>query len=164
MKLTFTDTEIKTIITLYTKDGLNTTEIGVKLGISKTPINRILKDNGVLRKGKSNGVKIILTPEQGSLIKEMYLREYMSCDERVGASSPYVTSGIPWIQPIPEKEGAPVAPVNRIGKHTIPVVSAERANKDKYWLVSETPSRLIDRKSTRLNSSHEIPSRMPSSA
>lgn len=81
MKITFTDIEIKTIIELYTKDGLNTTKIGVKLGISKTPISRVLKDNGLLRKGNSDGVKIILSLEQQERIKELYLKENKNCDE-----------------------------------------------------------------------------------
>lgn len=66
---------------LYTTDGLNTTEVAMLLGVSKTPILRVLKNKNLLRAGKSNGVKITLTPEQERLIKEMYLREYMSCDE-----------------------------------------------------------------------------------
>ena len=37
-------------------------------------------------------------------------------------------------------------------------------NLDEIWVVSRRAERLKDRKSTRLNSSHEIPSRMPSSA
>jgi predicted DNA-binding protein YlxM (UPF0122 family) len=81
MRLSFTDIEIKTIIDLYTKDGLNTTKIGVKLGISKIPISRVLRDNGLLRKGNSNGLKILLTNEQENTIKKLYLKEYKSCEE-----------------------------------------------------------------------------------
>jgi transposase len=93
MKLTFTDNEIKTIIDLYTKDGLNTTKIGFKLGISKTPISRGLKDNGLLRKGNSNGVKISLTHEQEDKIKDMYLNGYNSSEKiakEVGLSKSYI--------------------------------------------------------------------------
>jgi DNA-directed RNA polymerase specialized sigma subunit len=50
MTINFTNVETQTIISLYTKDCLNTTEIGVKFGVSKTPISRILKDNGLLKK------------------------------------------------------------------------------------------------------------------
>ena len=81
MKKEFTNTEIDKIVQLYCVEGLNTTEVAIRLGVSKTPILRVLKDKGLLRVGKSNGVKIILTTEQEMLIKEMYLREYMSCDE-----------------------------------------------------------------------------------
>jgi predicted DNA-binding protein YlxM (UPF0122 family) len=93
MKLTFTDIEIKTIIDLYTKDGLNTTKIGVKLGISKTPIYRVLKDNGLLRKGSSNGVKISLTNEQEITIKNLYLKEYYSIleiSEKTGLTTSFI--------------------------------------------------------------------------
>lgn len=92
MKITFTDIEIKTIIDLYT-NGLNTSKIGVKLGISKTPISRVLKDNGLLRKGNSNGVKILLTNEQENIIKNLYLKEYKSCEEiaqEVGLTKSFV--------------------------------------------------------------------------
>lgn len=81
MKKEFSNIEIEKIIKLYTIDGLNANQIGVLLGVSKTPILRVLKNNKVLRVGKSNGVKIILTTEQENLIKEMYLQEYKTCDE-----------------------------------------------------------------------------------
>jgi transposase len=81
MTINFTNVETQTIISLYTKDCLNTTEIGVKFGVSKTPISRILKDNGLLKKGNSNGVKILLSNEQENEIKELYLKKYKSCDE-----------------------------------------------------------------------------------
>lgn len=71
--MTFTDTEIKTIIKLYTKDNLNTREIGDKFSVSNTPIKRILKRFGVLRKGNSNGIKILLTTNQENKIKDLYL-------------------------------------------------------------------------------------------
>jgi uncharacterized protein YjcR len=44
-------------------------------------LNYTLKDKNLLRVGKSNGVKIILTLKQEILIKEMYLQGYNSCDE-----------------------------------------------------------------------------------
>lgn len=93
MKLTFTDTEINMIIEIYNNDKLNTREIGVKLGISNTPIKRILKSHGMLRKGNSNGVKIILTSEQEVKIKELYLKDYKSCNE-IGQEMGLTTSFI----------------------------------------------------------------------
>lgn len=84
MKINFTHIEITEIIKLYTKDNLNTREIGVKFGISNTPIIRLLKKAGLLKMGKSNGVKILLTSEQETKIKELYLNLYKSCDE-IGA-------------------------------------------------------------------------------
>lgn len=81
MKTQFTNTEINKIIELYCVEGLNTSEVAINLGVSKTPIIRVLKGKNLLRAGKSNGVKIILTSEQERLIREMYLQEYKSCDE-----------------------------------------------------------------------------------
>ena len=81
MAIKFTNIETQTIISLYTKDCLNTTEIGIKFGVSKTPISRILKDNGLLKKGNSNGIKILLSIEQENEIKDLYLKKYKSCDE-----------------------------------------------------------------------------------
>jgi hypothetical protein len=81
MKKNFTNSEIDKIVKLYTIDFLNSTQIGTLLGISKTPIVRILKSKNLLRPSKSNGVKINLTIEQKNIIKEMYLKEYKSCDE-----------------------------------------------------------------------------------
>ena len=53
----------------------------------------------------------------------------------------------------------------RVGKSTI-AEEFGRRNYASYMLVdfSKAPDDVLDRKSTRLNSSHEIPSRMPSSA
>ncbi len=81
MKIKFNNIEISTIIDLYTKDGLSATKIGIQLGISKTPITRVLKDNGLLKKGNSNGIKIILSSDQEQMIKELYLKEYASINE-----------------------------------------------------------------------------------
>ena len=52
---------------------------------------------------------------------------------------------------------------------SLAAVIGATARKDGYlegsgWRVSWCVGHLADRKSTRLNSSHEIPSRMPSSA
>jgi transposase len=93
MKKQFTNDEIDKIVKLYTTDGLNTSEVAILLGVSKTPILRVLKNKNLLRTGKSNGVKIILTPRQEQLIKEMYLEEYKSCDEiakKTGLTSPFI--------------------------------------------------------------------------
>lgn len=73
MKIQFTKKQIKFIISLYVDKNLNTTKIGDIFGISKIPINRILKENNVLRSGTSNGIKINISDEQSNKIKEMYL-------------------------------------------------------------------------------------------
>lgn len=93
MKTQFTNTEINKIIELYCVEGLDTSEVAINLGVSKTPIIRVLKGKNLLRAGKSNGVKIILTSEQERLIREMYLQEYKSCDEiakKTGLTSPFI--------------------------------------------------------------------------
>ena len=81
MKKEFTNTEIDKIVKLYCTDGLNTTEVAKLLGVSKTPVLRILKDKNILRNGKSNGVRINLSIEQEISIKEMYLKGYKNCEE-----------------------------------------------------------------------------------
>jgi predicted DNA-binding protein YlxM (UPF0122 family) len=93
LKKEFTNTEIEKIIELYTIDGLSTSEIAIQLSVSKTPILRILKNKDLLRAGKSNGVKIILTLEQEKLIKNLYLQDYKSCDEiaeKTGLKSSFI--------------------------------------------------------------------------
>ena len=78
MKKQFTNDEIDKIVKLYTTDGLITSEVAILLGVSKTPILRVLKNKNLLRTGKSNGVKIILTPRQEQLIKEIWgVSEYL---------------------------------------------------------------------------------------
>jgi hypothetical protein len=74
-KIIFSNDETDTIINLYTKEKLSTRDIGVIFNISNIPIKRILKDLGLLRKANSNGIKILLTTEQESKIKELYLNE-----------------------------------------------------------------------------------------
>jgi transposase len=81
MKKKFINSEIDKIVNLYCTFGLNVTKVAIQLGVSKTPIIKILKDKNLLRNGKSNGVKIILTSEQENKIKELYLKGYKSCKE-----------------------------------------------------------------------------------
>jgi len=76
----FTDDEILKIKGCYIQ-GLSCVEIGKIYGISKTPINKLLKELGVLRKSKSNGKKIILSEEQKNKIKEMYCDGLKSANE-----------------------------------------------------------------------------------
>lgn len=93
MRKEFTNTEINKIVELYTTNGLNTSEVAMQFGVSKTPILRVLKNKNLLRVGKSNGIKIKLTLEQESLIKEMYLQDYKSCDEiseKTGLTAPFI--------------------------------------------------------------------------
>lgn len=75
MAIKFNETQINEIITLYIDKGLSTNSIGKLFGVSKTPIAGMLREKGLLKKGLSNGVKIILTNEEKDLIKELYLLE-----------------------------------------------------------------------------------------
>jgi predicted DNA-binding protein YlxM (UPF0122 family) len=74
-KIVFTDNEILKIKDDYLVKKLSCKEIGNKYNVSKQPINRVLKELGVLRDGNSNGKKIILDFEQTEKIKKMYLED-----------------------------------------------------------------------------------------
>ena len=63
VRKTFNSNEILKIQEHY-KNGLSCYSIGKLFGVSKTPINRVLKDLGVLKKSKSDGKKIVLTETQ----------------------------------------------------------------------------------------------------
>jgi len=76
----FNDVEINDILIKY-KNGMSVREICKIYNVSKTPIQRILKDYGVLRESRSNGVKINLTEEQTEKIKDLYLNEYKSSSD-----------------------------------------------------------------------------------
>ena len=81
IKKDFTNKEIDAIKKLYLDEKLSCAEIGKIFSISSIPIKRILKNFGLLRKGKSCGVKISLTSDQEVRIKDLYLNEYKSCGE-----------------------------------------------------------------------------------
>jgi predicted DNA-binding protein YlxM (UPF0122 family) len=74
-KIVFTDKQISEIEKDYLINNLSCETIGKKFGISKIPINNLLKKNGKLKKGLSNGKKINLTDEQVKTIKKLYLEE-----------------------------------------------------------------------------------------
>jgi hypothetical protein len=74
-KIIFTDKEIDEIVYDYEISGLSCEIIGNRFGVSKRPINSLLKKQGKLRKPTSNGIKIKLTDNELSLIKKMYLEE-----------------------------------------------------------------------------------------
>jgi transposase len=81
LKKEFNNIDINKIINLYLVDESSCNEIGKIFGVSKTPIQQLLKNLGILRIGKSDGVKINLTEEQECIIKKMYLVEYKSYSE-----------------------------------------------------------------------------------
>lgn len=76
-KIVFTSNEIIKIKELYS-NGLSCLHIGEFFNVSKTPIIKILKSEGLLKKPKSNGVKMILTQSQKNKIKKMYCDEFKS--------------------------------------------------------------------------------------
>ena len=80
IKKIFSEIEIKEIEKLYTI-GLSCETIALKFNVSKTPIRQLLKINGLLRIGNSNGKKIFLTNEQIEKIKNLYLNKYKSLEE-----------------------------------------------------------------------------------
>jgi hypothetical protein len=75
-KKVFNDEETKNIIKDYVNNNISCMKIGLKYGCSKTPIMSLLRLNGVLRKGNSDGKKIKLSNEQMGKIKTLYLDEY----------------------------------------------------------------------------------------
>lgn len=81
IKKTFNDNEINNIIYKYVNENLSCDMIAKHYNVSKRPINRILKEKGLLRKGLSSGIKIMLTDEQKDKIKKLYLEEYKNSKE-----------------------------------------------------------------------------------
>ena len=75
VKITFTEEQKKLVIFDYVENKLSCEKIRKKIGVSKTPITSLLRENGVLRKGYSNGIKLILTEELKMSIKELYLTD-----------------------------------------------------------------------------------------
>jgi predicted DNA-binding protein YlxM (UPF0122 family) len=74
-KVVFTDKQIIEITNDYLCNKLSCKTIGKKFNVSKTPINNLLKEKGLLKKGFSSGKKIELNDKQMSLIKKLYLEE-----------------------------------------------------------------------------------------
>lgn len=70
-----TQLEIDDIIKKYS-EGMSTKKISEIYNISVSPIKRILKEKNLLKKGNSNGKKIIISDEDYGIIKNLYLNEY----------------------------------------------------------------------------------------
>lgn len=81
MAFIFTEEQTNQIIDLYVNGKFSLSQIGEIIGVSKTPISRILKEKNLIKKGNSNGLKIILTLEQEIEIKELYLFKYKNSYE-----------------------------------------------------------------------------------
>jgi Mor family transcriptional regulator len=80
-KILFTDDDILRIKNDYLIGKMSCEEIGKKYQLSKQPINRILKELGVIREGRSDGKKINLTSDQKTQIKQMYLDDKKNSKE-----------------------------------------------------------------------------------
>lgn len=78
-KIMFTDDDVKNILTMY-NDGYGSIVIGKEYGVSKTPILKILKKHGVVRKNTNND-KIILNQSQKNKIKQLYLEKNKNSKE-----------------------------------------------------------------------------------
>ena len=76
LKKEFSDDEINNIITKYVNENLSCSVIAKYYGVSKGPINRLLKERGLLREGSSDGKKIELSDEQKYTIKKLYIEGY----------------------------------------------------------------------------------------
>jgi transposase len=80
-RIIFTKTDINEIVHQYTVLNLSCEQIGKSFNMSKMPINKLLKDLNLLKKGKSDGKKIILSEEQKNKIKELYVVEHKNREE-----------------------------------------------------------------------------------
>ena len=93
IKKEFTETEKQRIINLYLNEKMSCKVIGEHYGVSREPIQRLIKASGILRTGISNGVKINLTLEQKDIIKFMYLEQYYSAKEiakKIGLTNSFI--------------------------------------------------------------------------
>jgi predicted DNA-binding protein YlxM (UPF0122 family) len=79
-KKDFTSAQINEIKEMYI-NNLSCEKIAETFKVSKTPIIRILKKINLLKQGKSNGIKIVLTEKQKKIIKSLYLVENKNCEE-----------------------------------------------------------------------------------
>lgn len=77
----FNENQIKEIIHYYNVEKLSCSRISKIFNCSKTPINNLLLKCNILRSGKSNGKKIILTSEDENTIKTLYLESKKSLEE-----------------------------------------------------------------------------------
>ena len=74
-KIEFSNKQVSDIVFEYTKNMKSCTFIAKKYNISKLPINNLLKQMDLLRRGHSDGKKINLTEKQKCEIKYLYLNE-----------------------------------------------------------------------------------------
>lgn len=80
-KIIFSDNQVQEIKKYYLIDKLSCNEIGKKFGVSKRPINRLLRQYNILRSGVSDGKKIIIDESEKEKIKFLYLIEKKTAKE-----------------------------------------------------------------------------------
>ena len=101
IKKVFNENEINDILFKYTNENLGCEKIAKHYNVSKNPINKILKEKGLLKDGVSDGKKIKLADEQLIYIKKLYLEEYKSTEE----ISKIMNLGKPFINKVIHKSG-----------------------------------------------------------
>jgi hypothetical protein len=74
-RIIFTEEQVNSIIIDYVENKLSCVKIGKKIGVSKFPVQALLKKMDVLRKGYSNGIKLNLSKELKDSIKKLYVTE-----------------------------------------------------------------------------------------
>lgn len=77
-EVNFSEEEIETIKDMYINDGLSCRKIGSEFNVSRTPIEKLLKNEGLLRNGNSDGKRIELTNNQKKEIVSLYINENKS--------------------------------------------------------------------------------------
>jgi transposase len=93
IKKIFNEYDTNSIINKYVNEKLSCQAIAKYYNVSKRPINRILKEKGLLRKGLSNGIKINLTDEQKDIVKKLYIegyKNYVEIADLIGVNKHYV--------------------------------------------------------------------------
>jgi len=99
-KITYDKNTTDLILKLYL-EGLSISKIVKKLNLTITPVKNVIRTNGLMRKGYSNGKKIYLNEEQKFLIKKMYLEEYKTPKE----ISKFFNASFQYIEKLISNEG-----------------------------------------------------------
>lgn len=92
-KIFFNEIELNKILNYY-ENNLSCDKISKIYNVSKKTIERVLKENSVLKEGYSNGIKIALTNEQKELIKDLYLNGHKNSFEiskTLALSQPFIS-------------------------------------------------------------------------
>jgi hypothetical protein len=80
-KIFFNDNEVNDIIFQYTELKLSCSEIGKKYNTSKLPITNLLKELKLLRKGYSNGKKLLIDDSQKNYMIKLFSEDLKTSKE-----------------------------------------------------------------------------------